>query len=438
MQRVITFLSQLSAALLCFLAVTQPVVAQHQAVTTYASNPVERKANYAQRMDRYTASGLNVYYEQMIAKTDPWVEIGRRFHYLQLDENDLVDVIAYFWMHAHGVSHNLMPAGNSDRNYDFKWSFGTFRAIRNQVRTSFETSPDFAKMTNSSRQRMADVLMFETVIQQQALIMANDRGKDDTALRNGFTVINRQMVPFDFTMAALGTGGFYAPPGTEIAFPFENDKPRATAPLRVNAPLTTPVGLLTVVGVYYESNVRQIIGSEPGQNGAYVDQITTTLFANGTACQNCHDAWAKGSEALAQEKRNEPENFGSWKMGPNGPIVTIGSVTDRLKKADQFHGGTPATRLNATLTTAGGFNSGQTYLGSTELIQFRADGRFSLVSDKAERQSRRNAMGRYTVQGYRIRLDYDDGYSAIHGFAISANDPNFLIVGTDAFYISNQ
>jgi hypothetical protein len=45
-------------------------------------------------------------------------------------------------------------------------------------------------------------------------------------------------------------------------------------------------------------------------------------------------------------------------------------------------------------------------------------------------------MGRYTVQGYRIRLDYDDGYSAIHGFAISPNDPNFLIVGTDAFYVS--
>jgi hypothetical protein len=436
MQRMNSFISQLLAAIFCLVAVAQPVVAQHQAVTTYASNPVERKTNYAWRMGRYTASGLNVYYQQMISKTDPWVEIGRRFHYLQLDENDLVDVIAYFWMHAHGVSHNLMPEGSGDRNYDFKWSFGTFRAIRNQVRTSFEASPDFAKMTNSARQRMADVLMFETVVQQQALIMANDRGKDDTALRNGFTVINTQMVPFDFTKAALGTGGFYAPPGTPVSFPFGNDTPSVAAPPRVKPPLITPVGLLTVVGVYYDSNVRQIIGSEPGQNGAYVDQITTTLFANGTACQNCHDAWAKGAEVLAREKREEPKNFGTWKMGPGGPIVTIGTVTDRLKKTDQFHGGTATTRLNATLTTAGGFDSGQSYLGSTELIQFRADGRFSLVSDTEERQSRRNAMGRYTVQGYRIRLDYDDGYSAIHGFAISPNDPNFVIVGTDAFYIS--
>jgi Fe-S cluster biosynthesis and repair protein YggX len=187
-----------------------PIQAQTAAISTFASSPTERAANYEIHIARRKAAGLDSYYRQVLAETNPWGEIGRRFVYLQMDERDLVDVVAYFWIHTHGLSMNLMPSGISQRNYEQVASHGTWRAVRGQVQTMFDNEKAMEGLSNSVRQRYADSVMFEIVFQQQALIKAMDKGDEDSGTRAAFIALNRSMIGFDITKAALGPGGFYS------------------------------------------------------------------------------------------------------------------------------------------------------------------------------------------------------------------------------------
>jgi hypothetical protein len=182
-----------------------------------------------------------------------------------------------------------------------------------------------------------------------------------------------------------------------------------------------------------------LIGGSPEFNSSYVEETETIMFAGGAACENCHTAWTQGPVALAVLKREKPGDFGSWKANASGSTVTIGGRTESFKRADQYHGGRAGTKITGILTTTGGRLTDGGYLGSTDYMQFLPNGRFNLLNVPAERQTRPKLMGRYTVSGdYRLRLEYDDGRTEIHGLAISGNDPNFLIIGGTAYYESKE
>jgi hypothetical protein len=426
---------------------SDPIRAQTAAISTFASSPTERAANYEIHIARRKTAGLDSYYRQVLAETNPWGEIGRRFVYLQMDERDLVDIVAYFWIHTHGLSTNLMPNGISQRNYEQVASHGTWRAVRGQVQTMFDNEKAMEGLSNSVRQRYADSVMFEIVFQQQALIKAMDKGNEDSGTRAAFIALNRSMIGFDITKAALGPGGFFARPGSSEKFPFSaleqkpalapsSSKIGSTSGPTSSGPAIAPrKDIPPIIGVFYHSEVRMLIGGSPEFNSSYVEETETILFAGGTACENCHTAWTQGPAAFAALKRQKPGDFGTWKVNASGSTVTIGGRTENFKRADQFHGGRAGTKITGILTTTGGRLTEGGYLGSTDYMQFLPSGRFNLLNDPAERQTRPKLMGRYTVSGdYRLRLEYDDGRTEIHGLAISADDPNFLIIGGTAYY----
>lgn len=420
--------------------------AQTAPISTFASNPTERAANYEIHIARRKAQGLDSYYRQVLAETNPWREVGRRFVYLQMDERNLVDIIAYFRIHTHGLSTNLMPEGISQRNYEQVASHGTWRAVRGQVQTMFDNEKAMEGLSNSVRQRYADSVMFEIVFQQQALIKAMSKGNDDGATRKAFIAMNRSMIGFDITKVALGSGGFYTPQGSTEKFPFSvlEHEPANVAASSNIAGASGPAIVLRkemspITGVFYQSEVRMLIGASPEFNSSYVDETETILFADGTACENCHAAWTQGPSAFAALKREKPGDFGSWKANSTGSTVTIGGRAESFKRADQYHGGRAGTKITGILTTTGGRLTKGGYLGSTDYLQFLASGRFNLLNVAAERQTRPKLMGRYTVSGdFRLRLIYDDGKTETHGLAISANDPNFLIIDGTAYYESKE
>jgi hypothetical protein len=425
--------------LLCLIA--PDGMAQTKPISTFASDPAAREANYEIHANRRKSGGLDEYYRRVMEKTDPWNEIGSHFHSKQMDKYDLVDIVAYFWVHTYGVSTNLMPDGESQRNYNFKWNQSTWLAVRGQVQTMFDNENAMAGLSNSVRQRYADSVMLEIVFQQQALKLAMKNGKEDTAMRQGFIALNREMIGFDISKAALGSGGFYAPAGSNEKFPFlaSTQASVPTAATRTQKLRAAPVaaGLSAIKGVFYESEVRMLYGASPEFNRSYVEEYVTVLFADGTACEGCHPAWTKGAADFSAFKAKEFEKFGTWKATGSVTTVTINGRTQNFKSADRHHGGSAGLKINAMLTTTGGRNSDNDHLGSTDYLQLLPSGRFNLLHDRAEQQTRPNYMGDYTVTGdYRIMLNYDDGYSETLSFAVSPNDPNFLIIDGTAYYVS--
>ncbi len=425
--------------------------AQVRETTTYASNPTERAQNYESHFARRKSIGLDSLYRQVAAETNPWIEIRRRFTYKQLDEYNLVDIVAYFWMHSHGVNTNLMPSGISEQNYDFKWSHDTWRAVRDQVRTTIEKTNALKDVNNSGRQRIADTLMLETVFQQQALIKARAKGNDDGKTRIGFQMLNDELIGFALSKAELGTGGFYAPAGSNLKLPFDHDarptaaragngagSPVAAAAVTVVMPPIDKT-MPKVIGLFYSSEWRQIIGAAPYLNSSYTEETSIVIFSDGTACENCHTSWAQGAVSFANFKRNNPAKFGTWKTSTTGTTVLMDGRITQFNRTDQFQPGRSGQHFNATVTTVSGPSNSGGRWNTTSYFRFHPDGRFSLINDPAQRQTLMNFLGRYTISGdFRIRLDYDDGAIELHSFAVSPTDSSFFVIDGTAHYVSKR
>ncbi len=419
------------------------VAAQTKPVSTFASNPVERAQNYESHLARRKSSGIDNYYRQILEEKNPWNEFGRRFTYKQMDEYDLVDILTYYWMHSYGVSTNLMPDGFNDRNYDFKWNRGTWDAVRDQVRTMLNNAKSLDGLSNSAKQQVADTIMFETVFQQQALMKSRDNGKDDSGLRQSFNVLNAQLIGFDISKAALGSGGFYAPAGTNLKLPFITETTSTSSVQRGSSKQISaePVdkNLPKVSGIYYASEWRQLIGAAPELNSSYTEETVTMLFVGGLACENCQTNWAQGASSFNAFRTKNPDKMGRWNASAAGTVVTMNGARTSYKRAEQFEAGRSGQKLDATVTTVSGPDGSGDHWNVKSYLKFHPDGRFSMIDDPAQVQTLAQYTGRYLVTGdFRIRLEYDDGTAETHGFAISPDDTSFFVIDGTAFYVSKN
>ncbi len=177
--------------------------------------------------------------------------------------------------------------------------------------------------------------------------------------------------------------------------------------------------------------------------------LSEVLFTNGTACRDCLEDWVK-DPTLAEYRRDTPDDMGRWSKDGSGYTISYPDDKEARKVlATELVRPTRAgtTFNNLVLESVGGSASGSGDYFSTSIQTDRLflgkDGRFlwgtqfqgysEVVVASVLSSAKPTQKGRYSVNGYSIRFDYDDGKSETVSLLTFPKEPDFLIINGQDF-----
>ncbi len=216
---------------------------------------------------------------------------------------------------------------------------------------------------------------------------------------------------------------------------------------------TTAPNLSDVVGVIFDNTQSRTTYNMTswGASTQFTEFfiLSEVLFTNGTACRDCLEDWVK-DQTLREYRRDTPNDMGRWSKDGSGYAISYPDDKEERK--------VPATELvaptragttfnNLVLESVGGSASGSGDYFSTSIQTDRLflgkDGRFlwgtqfqgysEVVVSSVLISANPTKKGRYSINGYSIRFDYDDGKSETVSLLTFPKEPNFLIINGQAF-----
>jgi hypothetical protein len=221
--------------------------------------------------------------------------------------------------------------------------------------------------------------------------------------------------------------------------------------VRVSAAALPPAN--SIVAVFFDMT-RSQINMVPLANGGFAQQTdffndSEVLFAGGVACRDCLEDWVKDT-ALRKYRKENPNDMGRWiKVSGGYSVKYPDDKSPRLLKNQDVVAPAPAGKRfnNMRLESVQGrsIGSGESYLGivQTDDIFLGADGSFVWASEnetfrptmitEVMNSKSPSQVGRYTVSGYAMKLEYRSGKSEIISLLHFPNDPGFLVIDGESF-----
>ncbi len=203
----------------------------------------------------------------------------------------------------------------------------------------------------------------------------------------------------------------------------------------------------SILGVHYGSQMMMMGFGEFASMQRF--ETMTILFRNGTACYNCLDEWVN-DPSLAAYRRDKPKDNGRWrKVGAQYQISYPGSKTTQDADADRLIRSAPAgTRLNNSFFASGINTTGTTdsmaSVAYDQILTLRRDGRFLWGGNYAafgtatggsfsSSGTSPNRTGRYVINGYTIRFEYDDGKIETKSLGIDPRGQRFVVIDSSIY-----
>jgi hypothetical protein len=225
-----------------------------------------------------------------------------------------------------------------------------------------------------------------------------------------------------------------------------------TPPVPAPAPLRQGNAVSSILGVHYGSQMIMMGFGEA--SGLQRFESMTILFKDGTACYNCLDEWIK-DPSISKYRRDKPDDMGRWrKVGATYQISYPGSTDTHDADANRLIGAAPmGTKLNATYVASGvnmtGYSDSATSVAYTDVLSLRSDGRFLWGGDYSMfgrspgsafsgRGASPNRMGRYTIAGYWIRFEFDDGSVETKSLGIDPMGQRFIVVDSSIYILPDR
>jgi hypothetical protein len=208
-----------------------------------------------------------------------------------------------------------------------------------------------------------------------------------------------------------------------------------------------------IVAVYFDMS-RSQINMAPLANGGFAQQTdffndSEVLFAGGVACRDCLEDWIT-DRTLNTYRRENPQAIGRWTKASGGYSVKYpDNEPARLLKMQDAVGpvltGKRFNNIQLDSVQGRSLGTGESYLGivQTESIFLTADGSFIWASENETfrptmitevlRSKSPDRVGRYSVSGYAIKLDYRSGKSEIMSLLTFPDEPGFLVINGGSF-----
>jgi len=267
-------------------------------------------------------------------------------------------------------------------------------------------------------------------------------------MADAFAQYNQIFFSLDFAAMELTAKGLEA----DQKMPVVRKPAETKAPVAQGANL--PVGHTSqILGMAYESELRFVPVGPAGSLNR--DEFVTVLFKDGTACYDCQEEFLADPK-MTKMRAEDPENFGKWVKRGNHYYITYPNSDDEPDEieADGIYGPAPKdARYQGAFETSGGVSVGGmdnfTTVVSYETLLLNKDGRFAWSKESAYSgqgtgaawggsNAQPAARGRYFIDGFTIRLDYDDGKSETKSFIRFPKELDFLVMEGTAYWIDDD
>ncbi|MEL6868797.1 MAG: hypothetical protein AAFO81_03260 [Pseudomonadota bacterium] len=174
-----------------------------------------------------------------------------------------------------------------------------------------------------------------------------------------------------------------------------------------------------------------------GLSGVYVENETYLLFKDGSILRDFSESPYMLNVAASQ--RTASKNWGLWRsLGQQLQVTWNGKDPQIWKK---WFTTRPATRdqtIQGRFQSADGFGGGQ--VANFNTVALTSDGRFTWASLKGgdtggwlPAYSDKRRAGRYELNGYSIRLRYNDGAVEDYAFCFYPKDNEHFVIGSNHF-----
>lgn len=283
-----------------------------------------------------------------------------------------------------------------------------------------------AAMPAGEKQDLADRLLFIIVVQQTVAEVLEGNPALDSWMQE-FATFNSQILGFDVTAVKVGPDGFDNQSKQSPATRPPQNAPSADAP----------------AGTIDRNGVTEIHGA---RYDYYFDGTTSinrinVLFKDGRACHDCLEDFIAGR--MGEYKTRNAGDMGRWTRQGSDYIVRYDSGrTTSIEASELRQSARKGVRFNAALTSSRGVTLSTVQSLNVDSLMLGSDGRFRwgseggvIAGNAVGGRAGPTLSGRYTIDGYAIRFDFDDGRSETKAFLLYDPDDLFLLIGGQAFYV---
>jgi len=191
---------------------------------SYRSSPSRTRQNFQTFLSRAPDAAARAELEKMIASQPTLMDdIRDSIAPYGLDSHDVADAYTMWWINA------WLVANKRDENPDR----GTIAMVKNQVRTAFATTPDFAKASDAQRQEFAEALLLQATM----LGSMFEQWKNDPKMLDQLADAARKGAEasgLDLSMMTLTRNGFVPREGADSSGAVAGEDPIRNA--RADAP----------------------------------------------------------------------------------------------------------------------------------------------------------------------------------------------------------
>ncbi len=376
-------------------------------------------------------------YEIIATKSDVYTIVADYLKKYGMRADDLGDVFA-----VNFYSNWIIAQGKTDH---------PTQQQLNGIRLQGSKSNAFnrlALLSDLERQKVADTMMLNMVVQQALMQKAQASDPASVAkLAAQFTDFNQAGSQFVYAEVFLSETGFQSKTSQQQQSYSSSAAPTAR---EISSKRTTAqtIDISTILGVRFESRLQFMAGGPAGFLQRF--ERAEVLFKDGTSCYDCL-ADLLTDPTLTQYRKSDPSDVGSWKkVGAKYLVSYPGSKEPlEIEEAMVRKPAPKGTILSGRFETSGGMTVGgvDNYTSTTysEDLIFTRDGRFSWGSAGGLSGSYDSSTvvgynkdaaktGRYTIEGYTIRLDFDDGRSELKSFVYFPKEPKFLVIDDSAYW----
>ncbi len=394
--------------------------------TLYRPDPALRATTQQQliREQMATGSKLAGLYQIIVGPSPdrPFQQINQWLGRFGMRADDLADVMTGYWASSYFAARGVPAAPNTQQ----------MKALRTQVTATFAANANFARLDDAGRQKIADTLMLDMVVQRiMTEQFASSPQSDRDGIADWFAAQTRTRINVDMRSGTLGPRGFES---AAAAGAPETSAAKATP---------TPAGSSAIVASFYKSQSTIMAGGGPA-GSVVIFETVTLLFADGSACYDCLDSWLK-DPGIAAYRQAHPKDVGTWrKSGAQYVISYPGSRdTHEFDSNRSLKPAPPGWRLKKTFKTSGTNTAGtaDSYtVGSyNNFLEFNSDGRFAYTTTGnffsqtpavfVGGTGQRNVKtGKYSFAPYQITLLFDDGSRKTHSFLYDPRDPDYIVM----------
>ncbi len=393
----------------------------------YSSDLQQRVANYLAQGKLFAPDNkpFEELYEILIKEYDAYALTDKMLRQHDMRADNLIDVFTLFHFHNDSLSASATVSPTTAQLAD----------IKTRILSQTQAIAALKTLSSSAKQRKADSMMMDMLF--QSLMMSRMKGRPVSEIQMVLTELQRANSAFLFfgpnAVVAIESGPANA---GQAGTPILVDPKKAFA---------------DVIGARFDTQTMFVSAGPVG--GINRSDRVEVLFKDGIACWDCFDDLLT-DPGLAKYRVQYPNDVGRWKRQGSQYVITYeGTSEPRTYDIADFKSPAPLnTKYSGTFETSGMVTTGNSYVFSTqawkENLVMQSDGRFYWSNEGGVIQKTGYAdpsaykvepakRGRYVIDGYSIRFDFDDSTSVTKAFLY---DPkrDFFAINEDPYWVAKD